>query len=77
VNGQRPARYIAASEASSTFDDPETSIPLQLVNRIRERVDTWRDAGYPGITSITKELLQYWKNPDRELRFFFCPFGSY
>jgi len=72
VDGRRPAGYVVASEHSDSFDDPGYFIELPLVNQIRERVDKWRDAGYPGITSITKDLLEHWKNPDREMKFFFC-----
>jgi hypothetical protein len=43
------------------------------VNQIRPRVKAWREAGYPGITGITKRLLEHWNNPDeREHQFFFC-----
>ena len=70
VEGRRPAGYVVASEASESFDDPGIFIELPLVNQIRQRVDKWRDAGYPGITSVTKELLEHWKNPDREVKLF-------
>ena len=74
VEGRRPAGYVVASEASESFDDPGIFIELPLVNKIRKRVDKWREAGYPGITSVTKELLEYWKNPEREppTKLFFC-----
>lgn len=72
MEGRRPAGYIVASEHSDSFDDPGHFIELSKVNQIRERVDKWRDAGYPGITSITKELLEYWKNSEREMKLFFC-----
>ena len=72
VEGRRPAGYIVASEASASFDDPGHFIELDLVKKIRERVDRWREAGYPGVTSITKELLEHWKNPQREMKLFFC-----
>jgi len=72
VEGRRPAGYIVASEASHSFDDPGIFIPLELVNRIRERVDAWKDADYPGITSVTRQLLEHWKNPQREIKLFFC-----
>ena len=72
VEGRRRAGYIVASEASQAFDDPGHFIPLEEVNKIRERVDKWRDADYPGITTVTKELLEHWKNPDSEPRLFFC-----
>jgi len=72
VEGRRPAGYIVASEHSESFDDPGHFIELPLVNKIRERVDKWREEGYPGITNITRELLEHWKNPEREIRLFFC-----
>ncbi|MBI2449624.1 DEAD/DEAH box helicase family protein [Candidatus Pacearchaeota archaeon] len=72
VDGRRPAGYVVASESSKSFDDPGHFIELPLVNQIRKRVDKWRESGYPGVTSITKSLLEYWKNPEREMKLFFC-----
>lgn len=72
VEGRRPAGYIIASESSKSFDDPGQFVELPLVNRIRDRVNKWRESGYPGTTSITRSLLDYWKNGERERRFFFC-----
>ena len=73
-DGRRPAGYIVASESSKSFDDPGEFIPIPLVNKIRLRVKAWREAGYPGVTGITKRLLEHWYNPEeREYRqFFFC-----
>jgi len=42
------------------------------INRIRERVQQWRTGGYVGCTRTTERLLQYWNNPQREKRLFFC-----
>jgi type III restriction enzyme len=42
------------------------------INRIRERVGQWRKGGYAGVTPITRRLLEYWTNPEREKRFFYC-----
>lgn len=42
------------------------------VNRIRERVDQWRAGGYVSITSTTRRLLEYWNDPERERKLFFC-----
>jgi len=72
VEGRRPAGYIVASEASASFDDPGIFISLPVVNKIRERVDKWRDAGHPWITSVTKNLLEHWTDPERETKLFFC-----
>ncbi|MEI6310393.1 MAG: DEAD/DEAH box helicase family protein, partial [bacterium] len=47
---------------------------IPLVNRIRPRVNAWREAGYPGVSSITKRLLEHWRDPEEfeARRFFFC-----
>lgn len=71
--GRRSAGYVVASESSQGFDDPGEFRNIALVNKIRPRVKQWRDAGYPGVTGISKRLLDYWNNPDeREHQFFFC-----
>jgi type III restriction enzyme len=74
VDGRRPAGYVVATPGSKSFDDPGIFVEIPLVNQIRPRVQTWRQAGYPGITSITKRLLEYWQDPEQfdERRFFFC-----
>jgi len=72
--GRRPAGYIVASESSRAFDDPGTFIEIELVNSIRPRIKKWREEGYPGVTGITKRLLQHWQEPEerKDKRFFFC-----
>lgn len=73
-SGRRPAGYVVASESSKSFDDPGTFIEIDLVNTIRPRIKKWREAGYPGVTGITKRLLQHWQDPEerKDRRFFFC-----
>jgi len=44
----------------------------QTINQIRQQVNLWRGRGYPNITRITKGLLEYWTNPGRERKLFFC-----
>jgi type III restriction enzyme len=41
-------------------------------NRIRERVRQWRRGGYVGVTRTTARLIEYWNNPGRERKLFFC-----
>ena len=72
VEGRRPAGYVVASGDSKAFDDPGIFVEIPLVNQIRPRVKAWREAGYPGVTSITKRLLEHWRDPERDQRFFFC-----
>ena len=72
--GRRPAGYLVASGDSKTFDDPGEFVEIPLVNRIRPRVKAWSKAGYPGVTSVTKRLLDYWTDKEEfeARRFFFC-----
>jgi type III restriction enzyme len=73
-DGRRPAGYLIASESSKSFDDPGIFKEIELVNKIRPRIDSWRKAGYPGVTGITKALLEHWYDPEERenRRFFFC-----
>lgn len=73
VDGRRPAGYLMATPDSQLFDDPGEFRELELVNRIRQRVDLWRSNGYLGITGMTRKLLEFWNdNRHRENQFFFC-----
>ncbi len=72
VEDRRPAGYVVATPGSRSFDDPGIFVPIPLVNQIRPRVKAWREAGYPGVTAITKRLLEHWRDPERDNRLFFC-----
>lgn len=69
TGGRRPAGY----EVFDTRNNTRRYEPLELVNNIRERVDSWRRAEYPGITTVTRELLEHWQNRNaRDYPFYFC-----
>lgn len=69
IEGRRPASYEIFDPVANT----KRSEKLELVQAIRERVDEWRANGYPGITTITRELLEHWHNEEaRDLKFYFC-----
>jgi type III restriction enzyme len=74
VSGRRPAGYVRASDSSKAFDDPGVFVELPLVNKIRPRVNAWRAANYPGVSGITKRLLEHWRDPEQRenRRLFFC-----
>ncbi|MEZ0328699.1 MAG: BPTD_3080 family restriction endonuclease [Dissulfuribacterales bacterium] len=74
VEGRRPAGYVVATPGSRSFDDPGIFVEIPLVNQIRPRVKAWCEAGYPGVTTITKRLLEHWRDPEEfdSRRFFFC-----
>ncbi len=44
----------------------------KFINQVRDRVSLWRAKDYQGITKTTRSLLDYWKNPEREKKLFFC-----
>lgn len=69
TEGRRSAGY----EIFDVRNNTRRVEPLELVNRIRERVDAWRQAGYPGVTTVTRRLLEHWQDhAAREYPFYFC-----
>lgn len=81
VDGRRPSSYfvpIAQPKKKGkqlAFDTEWTEDRIQEnkdVNRIRERVAIWRNGGYAGVTPPTRRLLEYWTDPEREKKLFFC-----
>lgn len=68
-----PERRPAGYEIFDIRNNTRRTESLDLVNAIRERVDAWRAADYPGITSVTRSLLQHWWDRGaRQLPFYFC-----
>lgn len=69
MDGRRSAGY----EIFDTRNNTRPTESLELVNRIRERVDAWREAEYPGVTTVTRTLLAHWHDRDaRDHPFYFC-----
>ena len=69
VEQRRPAGY----EIFDTRNNTRRTEPLELANAIRERLDAWRKADYPGITSVTRSLLEHWRDRSaREYPFYYC-----
>jgi len=74
-DGRRRAGYYLKPRTTGgqTALFEEEFVPLDTVNTIRDKVDSWRERGYPGLTSgITRQLLCHWTRPERERRLFFC-----
>ena len=84
IEGRRQSEYfipIPKPRAKKTdqtlidFGEGWTGDWLQenkFINDVRERVASWRRGGYQGITPVTRRLLEYWIDPEREKKFFFC-----
>ena len=72
--GRGPTGYVTTTPGAKSFDDPGVFRELPLVNFIRRRVAEWRKANYPGVTAITRRLLEHWQDLEQRdyRRFFFC-----
>lgn len=68
-----PERRSAGYEIFDVRNNTRRTETLDVVNSVRERVDAWRAAGYPGVTSVTQSLLDHWfDRTARQLPFYFC-----
>ena len=65
----RPPSY---EPAANEEESPGDWVSLEAVNLIRERLGAWRKAGYPGVSRITLELLNYWRREGRKQPLFFA-----
>lgn len=69
----RPGRRPAGYEVFDTRNNTKRTEVLDLVNTIRARVDQWREDGRPGVTIVTRKLLEHWHDGDvRQYPFYFC-----
>ncbi len=67
----RPKK-LSAQMTMDAFGGPSRQQPNEIVNEIRQAVGRWRLQDYPHITSTTRDLLQHWRDDDRERKLFFC-----
>lgn len=77
-SGRRPSIVFPPFNLSEPWDtrdgilvpakDYTSAYELALVNRLRGRLEAWREAGWPGATRTTLELLEHWTRADRDLR---------
>ncbi len=72
--GRRSAGYYlkARTRGSQEALLEEQFVPLETVNTIRQRVRDWRQRNYPGVTPVTRQVLNHWNGPERERKLFFC-----
>ncbi len=66
----RPPSFDVSKEGQD--EDIGYEIELLLVSRIRKELAKWREAGCPGASKITLELLSYWQRGGRDKRLFFA-----
>ena len=83
IDGRRVSSYFVpipkpksrGGKMQAVFDTEWTQERIEenkFINQVRERVARWRQGGYVGVTKTTASLLEYWKNPERTRRLFFC-----
>ena len=79
-DGRRPSEFFvpvakpkkASPQLALQFGGSTRQQQNEIVNEIRQSVARWRAQEYPHTTSLTRELLAYWRPQDRERRLFFC-----
>ncbi len=71
-DGRRPAGYygVARTAQASGALAANEFFSIPLVNEIRARVADWRTRRWPGVTPVTRDLLEYWHSDDRRPLFF-------
>jgi len=81
IEGRRPSSYFvpvpkARKKGKGVSPDTEWTEDRvkenEFVNQVRDRVGRWRQMGYPHVSRATAQLLEYWTDPDREKKLFFC-----
>jgi type III restriction enzyme len=67
VDGRRASGYLPGGDTKSgELSITAEVVPLDLVNDIRVRVARWRDDGYIGATTVTRDLFDRWFDDERE-----------
>ncbi len=62
----------AQAEIEYVGEGTERVVENAFINQVRDRVDRWRQMGYPNVTVTSRRLLEHWTAEGREKRFFFC-----
>ena len=47
-----------------------------FVNKVRAKIKSWRESDYQGLTKTSRDLLNYWRDENRENKLFFCQIES-
>jgi type III restriction enzyme len=69
VEQRRPAGYYITDPRYNT----NRFVKLELAENIRVRLAEWKLAEYPGITTVTRRLLEHWHDRiQRDNPFYFC-----
>src|SRR4051794_35127149 len=81
--GAAPAKIAGRRLAGYFYRDPRGSASngdgaakgewqeLELVNVVRKRLASWREAGHPGASRTTLALIRHWRRDGRQRRLFY------
>jgi type III restriction enzyme len=83
VTGRRRSEYFMPIPASRKRGGLQSELVFEewtqdrveenkFINEVRERVGRWRMMGWPNVTAVTRRLLEYWTDKERERPLFFC-----
>ncbi len=82
INARRISEHLvpipkpkSKNNQESLFDEESLASkgsPMSSSTGFGNEVRTWRLGGHPRITNTTRRLLEYWTNPNRERRLYFC-----
>ena len=65
LTGRRPSMAATGIPGEDgVILDPETVEPHKTINLLRRTIKEWREDGYPGTTTRTRGLLEFWQNTD-------------
>jgi type III restriction enzyme len=68
----RPRKRGAQQQLEFTELTADQIEKNNFVNEIRSRVKRWRETDYRDVTPVTRRLLEYWTDPDRDNPVLFC-----
>lgn len=84
IEGRRPSSFyipvpraktkqkqMALNLAEGAFGS-ELQKENEFINKIRTKIKSWRNTNYNGITQVSRNLLSYWRDENRENKLFFC-----
>ena len=75
---EKPVSFLVKDANAETGWREDTSgrrpSNLLLVPKIRTAVDAWREQDYPGASSVSRRLFEYWFDEDHEVDGFPVPF---
>ncbi len=66
TDGRRASGYLPPGGEGGQVSITSEVVALALVNDMRDRVRRWRDDSYPGVTAVTRDLLDRWFDDERE-----------